>query len=326
MDGERHGLDGRTGEGDARDLGAFGRFAGNGLRVSRGSLSEVQVDAIASAATADPRAETSLLHAAATEGVRGLKNACGRVEAAASTDQAERYEKTRAARSVRHRRISDVEGLIEMRGPIDKTAAVMAALAPIEAELFAAARSSETHDEPAALAFDAMQRTADDSAAAALVANGNRAPATIVVRVDHTAFTRGWTVAGEICEIVGVGPIPVTVAQRLCDDVFLKALITDGTDVMAISHLGRTIPARMRTALEELQPECVIAGCHVDRHLEIDHNEPVEHGGPTAIWNLNRFCHHHHDLKHRDNLRVEGEGTSKHFVPGPGPPQEPGGP
>ena len=211
-----------------------------------------------------------------------------------------------------------------MRGPIDETAAVMAALAPIEADLFAAARSSQAREEPAALAFDAMKRMADDSAAAALVANGNRAPATIVVRIDHAPFTRGWTEPGEVCEIVGVGPIPVFVAQRLCDDVFLKALITDGTDVNAISHLGRTIPARMRTALEELQPECVVAGCHVDRHLEIDHNEPVELGGPTAIWNLNRFCHHHHDLKHRDNLRIVGDGTQKRFVPGPGPPPETG--
>ena len=60
-----------------------------------GSLSEVQVDAIAAAATADPRAERALLQSAATDGVRGLKNACARVEAAASTDQAERYEKAR---------------------------------------------------------------------------------------------------------------------------------------------------------------------------------------------------------------------------------------
>ena len=65
-----------------------------------GSLSEVQVDAITTAATADPRAERFLLHSAATEGVRGLKNACARVEAAASTDQAERYEKVRVGRSV----------------------------------------------------------------------------------------------------------------------------------------------------------------------------------------------------------------------------------
>ncbi len=60
-----------------------------------GSLSEVQVDVITSAATADPRAEASLLHAAATQGVKGLRQVCARVEAAASKDQAERYERAR---------------------------------------------------------------------------------------------------------------------------------------------------------------------------------------------------------------------------------------
>lgn len=122
---------------------------------------------------------------------------------------------------------------------------------------------------------------------------------------------------------LGVGPIPVSVARHLSQDVVLKALITDGTDVRVVSHLGRTIPAHVRTALEEFQPECVIAGCHVDRHLEIDHNEPVEAGGATAIWNLNRVCHHHHRVKSAGDLRIMGEGGDKVLVPGPRPPPNP---
>jgi hypothetical protein len=203
------------------------------------------------------------------------------------------------------------------------TATVIAALEPIEADHFERARASECREAPEALAFDAMHQMADDSAAAAFAANGRKAPPTIVVRIDHTAFTRGHTVTGEICEIAGIGPIPVAVAQRLANDVFFKALITDGTDVRSISHLGRTIPARLRTAVEESQPECVIAGCHIDRHLEIDHKTPVEEQGPTALWNLNRLCHHHHRVKTIQKLRVAGEGTNKHLVPGPRPPPDP---
>jgi hypothetical protein len=280
-----------------------------------GALSEVQVDVIASAATADPRAEASLLRSAASDGVKGLKQACARVEAAASTDQAERYERVRVGRYLRLRRISDVEGLIEMRGPIDVTARVMAALGPIEEDLFDEARAADRRELPEALAFDALAQMADDSATVAAASSGRRAPATVVYRVDHTAFTRGATEPGEVCEIVGVGPVPVFVAQKFAGDAILKALITDGTDVLSVSHLGRTIRARVRTAIEERQPECVIAGCHVDRHLEIDHNIPVEERGPTAIWNLNRLCHHHHDLKHANDLRVVGEGMAKRLVP-----------
>ena len=125
-----------------------------------GELSEVQVDAIAAAASADPRAEETLLQSAATDGVRGLKHASARVEAAASTDQTERYEAARAGRSARHRSISDVEGIVEMRGPIDLTARFMAALEPIESELFEQARASGRREHPDALAFDAIVQMA----------------------------------------------------------------------------------------------------------------------------------------------------------------------
>lgn len=285
-----------------------------------GALSDVQVDAITTAAAADPSAEQGLLRCAATEGVKGLKDRCARVEAAASTDQAERYEATRIRRFIRHRRLSDVEGLLEMRGPLELTAGAMAALQPYEAELFDQARSSGRREEPEALAFDAMVQLTDDAAAERFASNASRAPATVVVRVDHSAFVRGHTEPGEVCEIAGVGPIPVAVARRLSDDSILKALIHDGTDVLAVSHLGRTIPARVRTAVEELFPECAIEGCHTDRHLEIDHNTPFAEGGPTALWNLAGLCHFHHDYKHAHNLRLAGEGTNRSFVPAGRPP------
>jgi hypothetical protein len=263
-----------------------------------GGLSDVQVDAIASAATADPTAERALLSRATTDGVKGLKQACARVEAAASTDQDERYEQVRARRYLRHRAVTDVEGVLELRGPIDRTARVFAALEPYEHELFEQARAAGRPEPLEALSFDAMVQLADDAAAGRFVEAPSRAPATVVVRVDHSAFTRGVTEPGEVCEIAGVGPVPVSVARRLSSDAIIKALITDGTDVRAVSHVGRTIPTRLRTAVEEQYPECAEDGCHVDRHLEIDHKKPVAEGGPTALWNLQRLCHHHHDRKH----------------------------
>ena len=288
-----------------------------------GGLSEVQVDAVASAASADPSAERGLLARARTDGVKRLKTACAQVEAAASTDQDRRYEQARARRFLRHRALSDVESLIEMRGPIDQTARVMAALQPWEKEQFEQARRAERREFAEAMAFDAMVTLADDAAAGRFREAPSRPPATVVVRVDKSAFDRGETQPGELCEIAGVGPIPVSVAQELSADALLRSLITDGTAVLAVSNPGRTVPARLRVALEELQPECVIAGCHVDRHLEIDHNVPVTQGGRTELANLNRLCHHHHDLKTRKSLRLVGEGLQKRLVPaGRAPPDE----
>ncbi|MGH9014295.1 MAG: HNH endonuclease signature motif containing protein [Acidimicrobiia bacterium] len=99
-----------------------------------------------------------------------------------------------------------------------------------------------------------------------------------------------------------------------------------GVDVLAVAHLGRTIPAHLRTAVEERDQECVVEGCHVNRHLEIDHNIPVADRGPTASWNLNRLCPWHHDHKTRHNLRLEGEGegegSRKRLVPAGRPPPD----
>src|SRR4249919_179402 len=176
-----------------------------------GALSEVQAEVIAAAASADPAAEVALLECAARNGVKGLKDECARVEAAASTDQAERYARVRANRYLRHRRISDVEGLIEVRGPIDLTARALAALEPYEKDLFTQARKAARREEPEALAFAAVVAMADDAAAGRLAASPSRAPATLVFRVDHSAFRRGHTMPGEICEIAGVGPVPVFV-------------------------------------------------------------------------------------------------------------------
>jgi hypothetical protein len=268
-----------------------------------GRLSDAQAEVVARAASADPSAERQLLACASRSGVKGLKTEAARVEAAVSTNQDERYATVRARRFVRHRALSDVEGLLEMRGPLDKTAAVAAALVPYEREQFEQARGREVRELPEALAFDALVQLANDAAGGRFADAPSRAPATIVVRVDKTAFDRGRSEPGEVCEIPGVGPVPVSVARKLAEDAILKALITDGIDVRSISHLGRTIPARLRTAIEELYPTCAVDGCEVDRWLETDHKVPVAEGGATEMTNLQRLCPHHHDEKHAGGSR-----------------------
>ena len=100
------------------------------------------------------------------------------------------------------------------------------------------------------------------------------------VRVDHGALLRGRVGPGEICEIPGIGPIPVAVARRLAVDSILSVLVTDGVDVTTVAHAGRTIPASVRRALIERDPVCVVPGCGLRDGLEIDHVEPFAEGGP----------------------------------------------
>jgi len=288
-----------------------------------GDLSPTQVSMVAAAATADASAEAGLLDRATVDGIKGLREHCTRVKAAARIDEVAHHTRIRAERSLRHWTDDDGAGRISIRGPVDDTAVLMAALEPYERELFDAARARGERERADAIAFDAMvelaARTGRAGRAHANRASDNgstsRPTALVQVRVDHAALRRGHTEPGEVCEIVGSGPIPVEVASRLLDDAIVHALAIDGTDVTAVSHLGRLIPARLRSALLERQRECAIEGCHVDRHLEIDHNLPVEAGGPTTIWNLNRLCSHHHRHKHHHDLRLVGAGVDLQFVP-----------
>jgi len=274
-----------------------------------GALSGAQVSAIADAATADPGAEHELLVRATHDGLRGLRDACARVKAAACEDEAARYERVRASRSLRCWTDPDGTGRIDIRGPVDCTARVKAAIAPYERELFEAARGDGRRERSDALAFDALVAWAGAPAE-----SGSRREAGTGGRVDHAALMRGETRPGEVCEIVDGGPVPVTVAQRMLEDSFVKVVLVDGTDVRAVSHLGRTIPTKLRTAVEELHRECDLEGCNVAHNLEIDHNQPLEEGGPTALWNLGRLCPHHHEHKHRHRLRLDGPPGRMRFV------------
>ncbi len=125
------------------------------------------------------------------------------------------------------------------------------------------------------------------------------------VRVDHAALVRGHLEGGEICEIPGLGPIPVEVARRLAVDSILSVLVTDGVDVSGVAHAGRTIPAAVRRALLERDTVCVVPGCDIGEGLEIDHVEPFGEGGPTRLDNLARLCHWHHYLKTHQRHRLE---------------------
>ena len=310
-----------------------------------GGLSGAQTDAISAAVNADPNAADALLELAKTSGFKGLKAECDRVTAAARSrdDEADNYERIHRERNLKHQACRDGSGRIEIRGPLDRTAQIMAALEPLERELFEQNRTTKTIVHPDAVALDAMVAMAEhfarsraagdpgcDSEPAAVAkmarTRGARPLAMIVVHVSHAAYERGWTEPGEICEIEGLGPVPVGVARRLGSDAILKAVVIDGVDVTRVSHLGRTIPAQLRTAIEVRDRTCVIEGCEIDRHLQIDHNIPVAAGGFTELANLARICHHHHSTKTLRDLRRVGPlgeqrlvTKSEHVRAGPGP-------
>jgi hypothetical protein len=274
--------------------------------VRQGKLSESQVKEVAGAAILRPDAEQELVEAAGQQPLSMLKLRCKRVRATGQ-DQRATYEAIRKGRYLRNWVEDNGAVRFDARLTPDEGARLLAAVGIETQRLAAAARKAGLEEPRKALAADALVALACRPCADA--GSGSRAgnppgtgrtggpAATVHVRVDHAALVRGHVEPGELCEIPGIGPVPIEVARRLAVDSILSVLVTDGVDVTTVAHSGRTIPEALRRALAERDPVCVVPGCDTRDELEIDHIRPFAEGGPASLANLARLCRWHHYLK-----------------------------
>jgi hypothetical protein len=292
-----------------------------------GRLSEVQVKEIAGAAILRPDAEEELVDAAEQQPLNILKLRCRRVKATGQ-DLRAAYEAIRRGRYLRNWTDGDGSVRFDAKLTPDEGARLVAAVKAQTDRLFVESRRAGQEEPRRALAADALVRLAcadglggDDAGTTVATDSGGPAssppgtPTMVHVRVDHGALIRGHLEAGEICEIPGIGPVPVEVARKLAVDSILSVLVTDGVDVTAVAHAGRTIPVSVRRALIERDPMCVVPGCGVREGLEIDHVEPFAQGGLASLANLVRLCHWHHYLKTHQRHRLERTDGGWSWVP-----------
>ena len=311
----------------------------------RGELSEQQLREITDAATANPDAEQELLDAARTESMAGLKDRALKAKASAG-DKSTRHERVRLSRRLRHG--VDAEGAfwLQFRHTADVGARMLAALRPYEDAVFARNRGRGVRETREAYAADALAEalgvTGTDPAAEA-AANGTAAnpaaaatdPASadpgrrgrpnvkVIVRVDLPALRRGHTEPGELAEIAGIGPVPISTIRHMLDDAFLAAVLTDGIDVRTVTHLGRRPNAFQQTVLELTHPRCDVEGCSREMFLEADHRVDWSTVKVTDLTNIDKLCEHHHDLKTNQGWRLVAGTGKRPFVP-PDHPDHPG--
>jgi hypothetical protein len=118
-----------------------------------------------------------------------------------------------------------------------------------------------------------------------------------------------------VCEIAGLGPIPVSVARDLLGDAIVKLVITKGVDVMNVTHLGRSATAAQRIALLWTKPKCANAACS-SRFVQLDHRKPWAETKHTKLEELDPLCPHDHDLKTNHGwLLVDGTGRRAFVAP-----------
>jgi hypothetical protein len=271
-----------------------------------GELSVTQAAEITSAAIADPGAEAALLATAARTSVKGLRDDARLVRAGAEADDRAWARRLHVER--RAYKWSDPDGAFCFNGRMapDAGARFDSAWEAHIDRVFRDARCAGRHEPRAAYAADAL---------VALATEGPCKPVEVRVTVDSAALARGHTEAGERCEITGVGPVPVTMARALLDDAAVAVMTKTGDDVTAVSSPKRTIPMKLRRALEARYPKCGVPGCANDQSLEIDHVVPLEEHGRTELDNLWRLCSHHHRLKTYGGWIVVGQNGDRDLVP-----------
>jgi hypothetical protein len=342
-----------TSLGNAKEILEVGRRLGSQPEVDaaarRGDLSFAQVSMISNAAEADPSAERRLLDEAERSSLSGLKDECARTKAQAHLDLEELRRSIRSRRSLRS--WTDLEGVwrLSASGNPEDGAQIMAALSPIADGLFDEARIEGRRDPPAAYAFDALVQLARESTSevrltrspevgnpgrgsrSAEQSGTNRekkirrgAQVKLLVRVDYDTLLRGAPARGEVCELVGYGPISVSAVNDLLEigDPFVGAVLTKAKALVGVAHLGRRPTAHQQSALEWLYPSCAARGCPSQARLERDHRIDWSKTHFTMFDLLDLLCSHHHDLKSRDGWALVDGSGKRPFVP-PDDPRHP---
>ncbi|HEY5097505.1 MAG TPA: HNH endonuclease signature motif containing protein [Acidimicrobiales bacterium] len=289
-----------------------------------GRLSPTRAALVARAASVNPGREEDLVDGARGDTFRQLRDRCLRAKAEGRSDRDARAAYAAIQRGRRCRTWTDEDGAfcLDARLCPDTGAALASALADQSNRHFERARTAEVHEANEAYAADALvalvtgqgllgpgttrgsDQTDQTSSAQPAGHRTGRAPgpkATVHLRVDLDALRRGSLDHGEVCEIPGVGPVPVERARDLLGDALCDLVITNGVDVTTVCHLGRSIPAALNTALIERDRCCVVPGCDVALGLERDHWAiSFAQGGPASLENLARLCsHHHYERTHR---------------------------
>jgi len=292
-----------------------------------GELSAAQAQMIGSATAVDPSAGPELVALARRGSFRELRDGVSRARRR-SRSEADEIARERRVHERRYCRVTEPDaGGLRIDAWVTKAdGARLLARLDAESELVFkqawAAGQREPHERYRA---DALVRLADAAGNSDGGVGGGRPVPHVLVRVDAAALRRGAVCGAEVCEIRGVGPVPVATARTLLGEGFFTLLVADGVDIRTVTSTTRTVPRALRVALAERDPGCVVPGCPVSDHLEIDHwRVDFAKGGPTRLDNLARVCGPHHAMKTNAGWRLAGGPGRWRWLPPRDGPARPG--
>ncbi len=290
-----------------------------------GLVSLEQAQEIVRAEEAAPGQEQELLELAENADLGDLREEA-RKRRLSSLRPEDLHQAQHAARSLRHWR--DDLGMVRIEAALPPETG-LPLVTRIEREALRLRAEAKRHGDPEG--FCAYAADALFSLVSAAAPRSGRSPARtdLVVVCDLYAWRRGHVHEGEVCHIVGGGPIPVDLAKELAEDAFLKVVVHDGKTIQIVSHHGRRYTAELKTALD-LGPVPEFSGracvdCGRRFGLQYDHLDPIAHTGPTSMDNIVDRCWPcHADKTERD--RKAGLLGKRAKARGPGHPPRRDGP
>ena len=237
-----------------------------------GELSVKQTEAIAGAAAVDPAAAGRLLDSAKGKGLRELQDECRATRTNADPDPEATRARIHAKRSYRTWTDPDGTGHLHLTGPSDVIARIDNAVRHRCDRIF---RDARRDGSPRARPTPTPSTPPPSSSPAAATARRCRPGPTPRSSCGSTSrrCSGAAPLDGETCEIAGLGPIPVSVVREWMENAFLAAIVTKGTEITKVVHLGRRFTSEQRTALQWQDPICARKGCANRLGLEYDHFE-----------------------------------------------------
>ncbi len=150
-------------------------------------------------------------------------------------------------------------------------------------------------------------------------------PVQVMIRVDLDTLLRGVAIEGELCEIAGYGPVPVSVIEELVanDNAFVVGVLTKSSQVLGVYRRRRRPNVAQVSALQFLYPTCAASGCGQRTGLQNDHREDWARIKVTVFDLCDRLCPHHHRLKTNHGWGLV-EGSGKRAFVAPEDPRHPG--
>ena len=135
----------------------------------------------------------------------------------------------------------------------------------------------------------------------------------VIIRVDAPALARGTVEQGEVCDIAGIGPVPLAALKAQIPHAHLAYVITNARGT-AVAHLGRQVTAHQRTAMLARGYQCEVPGCTTTHLLEIDHTIDWAISRQTRLDLLAWLCAYHHSAKTDRGYQLLGPPGARRWV------------